>query len=133
MVDLDSSSALRQTLEAWRRSFKPPTTICHSSLGWPRPQGLCIEWHEAPCDSSHRDVTARGVSLAVNPCTSTPTAGHVTLESHGALPRVSVSVRARHGEGDDGVRPPHGVFGVIIVALIFSKVHKHLKRQEKRV
>lgn len=51
----------------------------------------------------------------------------------GRLPGVSLAVRARHREVDDGVLPSERVFGTVVVALIFGEVHKHLKEQKERV
>lgn len=74
------------------------------------------------------------MSSAVRPVLNTV----VMLTSHdalrcGGLPGVSLAARARHREVEDDVLPPQRVFGVIVVALIFGKVDKHLKEQKEHV
>lgn len=53
------------------------------------------------------------------------------LKSQNALPQSGLppgsALRPRRLNMDDDVLLPHRIFGVILVALIFCKVHKHLK------
>lgn len=110
---------------------------------------ICIEWHEAAGDSAHSiqiSMTSQQVRRR-HPlsCKSSPgfsllnmitwRHGHMTTWSHDALPqRVrplgSSSVRAQCRNVNDDVSPPHRVFGVIVVALVLRKVHKHLKHEK---
>lgn len=52
--------------------------------------------------------------------------------SQDALRGVGLAAPGRRGQLDDGVLPWRRVFGVIVVALVFGEVDKHLEEQKER-
>lgn len=117
-------------------SFRPlGATPPQSDLHW-------VAWGSRwlrPQYSNQYDITTgeEGASpqLQVQSRLQPPKHDHMTTRSHDALPqRVrplgSSSVRAQRRNVNDDVSPPHRVFGVIVVALVLRKVHKHLKHEK---